>query len=37
MRMHSALLLAAMLAVFPLEGVAGEKLVVDVNELAGGW
>ena len=34
MRMPSALLLAAM---FPLEGVAGEKLVVDVKELAGSW
>ena len=36
-RMHSALLLAGMFAVFPLEGVAGGKLVVDVKELAGSW
>ena len=37
MRMPSALLLAAMFAMFPLDGVAGEKLVVDVKELAGSW
>ena len=37
MRMHSALLLVAMFAVFPLDGVAGEKQVVDVKELAGSW
>jgi len=26
-----------MFAMFRLEGVAGEKLVVDVKELAGSW
>ncbi len=37
MRMHLALLLAAMFAVSPLVGVAGEKQIVDVKELAGSW
>ena len=37
MKMPSALVLAAMFAMFRLEGVAGEKLVVDVKELAGSW
>jgi hypothetical protein len=35
MRMH--LLLAAVFVVSPLAGVAGEKQVVDVKELAGSW
>jgi hypothetical protein len=40
MRMHLTLLpllLAAVFAVSPLDGVAGEKQIVDVKELAGGW
>jgi hypothetical protein len=39
MRMHLALvlLLAAAFALSPLRGVAGEKQVVDVKELAGNW
>src|SRR3989442_11262299 len=37
MRMHRALLLAAVFALSPLDGVAGEKQVVDVKELAGSW
>ena len=37
MRMHLALLLAAAYAVFPLDGVAGEKQIADVKELAGSW
>ncbi len=37
MRMHLALLLAAVFAVSPLDGVAGEKQIVDVKELAGSW
>jgi hypothetical protein len=37
MRMHLALLLAAVFAVSPLEGVAGEKQILDVKELAGSW
>ena len=37
MRLHLALLLAAVLAMSPLDGVAGEKQVRDVNELAGSW
>jgi hypothetical protein len=37
MRMYLALLLAAVFAVSPLEGVAGEKQVQDVKELAGSW
>jgi len=38
--MHLALLLAAVFALSPLNGVAGEKQIVDVKELAGrcrGW
>jgi hypothetical protein len=35
--MHLALLFAAALAMFPLDGVAGEKQVLDVKELAGSW
>jgi hypothetical protein len=37
MRMPLALLLAAVFAVSPLDGVAGEKPIVDVKELAGSW
>jgi hypothetical protein len=37
MRMYLALLLAAVFAVCPLEGVAAEKQVRDVKELAGNW
>lgn len=37
MRTHRALLLVAMLAVFPLDGVAGGTQVADVKELAGSW
>ncbi len=35
--MHRALLLAAVFALSPLDGVAGEKQIVDVKELAGSW
>src|SRR5262245_66470868 len=37
MKMYRALLLAAMLALSALDGVAGEKQIVDVKELAGSW
>ena len=37
MKMHLALLLAAVFAVSPVDGVAGEKQIVDVKELAGSW
>ena len=37
MRMHGALLLAAVLTLSPLDGVAEEKQIVDVKELAGSW
>src|ERR1700704_4102188 len=37
MRHSLALLLAAAFALSPLHGVAGEKKVVDVKELAGSW
>ena len=37
MRTHFALLLAAVFALSPLDGVAGEKQIVDVKELAGSW
>jgi len=37
MRMHLALLLAGVFSLFPLDGVAGEKQIVDVKELAGSW
>ncbi len=37
MRMNLALLLAAVFALSPLYGVAGEKQIVDVKELAGSW
>jgi hypothetical protein len=35
--MQRALLLAAVLALSPLDGLAGEKQIVDVKELAGSW
>ena len=37
MRMPLVLLLAAVFALSPLRGVAGEKQVADVKELAGNW
>ena len=37
MRIRLALLLAAVFAMFPLEGIATEKQVRDVKELAGSW
>jgi hypothetical protein len=37
MRMHGALLLAAVLTLSPRDGVAEEKQIVDVKELAGSW
>jgi uncharacterized protein (DUF1800 family) len=37
MKMHLPLLLAAAFALCPLDGVAGEKQIVDVKELAGSW
>ena len=37
MRWHLALLLLASFAASSLDGVAGEKQVVDVKELAGSW
>src|SRR5262249_59872243 len=40
MRMHRALFLAAVFALSPLDGVAGDKQIVDVKEVAGtgrGW
>jgi len=37
MRMSSAVFLAAVLALSTLDGVAGEKQLVDVKELAGTW
>src|SRR5215813_1921544 len=37
MRMHLALLLVAVFALSPLDGVTGEKQIVDVKELAGTW
>jgi hypothetical protein len=37
MRMHRALLLAAVFALSTLDGAAEEKQIVDVKELAGGW
>ena len=35
--MHRALLLAAVFALSPLDGVAGEEQIVDVRELMGSW
>ena len=37
MRMNLALLLAALLVLSPLAGVAAEKQIRDVKELAGSW
>ena len=37
MRMHRALLLAAVFALSTLDGVAEERQIVDVKELAGRW
>ena len=37
MRIYCLLLLAAVLVLLPLAGVAGEKQIVDVKELAGSW
>ncbi len=37
MRVHLPLLLAAAFALSALDGVAGEKQIVDVKELAGSW
>jgi len=37
MGMHLALLLAAVFALSPLDGVAGEKQIVSVKELEGNW
>ena len=37
MKMRLALVVAAMFALSPLDGVAGEKQVVNVKELAGSW
>jgi hypothetical protein len=37
MRIHRALLLAAVFALSTLDGVAEEKQIVDVKELAGSW
>jgi len=37
MRMHFALLLAAVFSLSPLDGIAGEKQIAHVKELAGSW
>ena len=37
MRMNSAVFLAAVFALSTLDGVAGEKQIVDVKELSGSW
>jgi hypothetical protein len=37
MRMHLVLLLAAVFTLSPPDGIAGEKQIVDVKELAGRW
>src|SRR5262249_53967435 len=37
MRAHFALLLGAMFALSPVNGVAGEKQIADLKELAGSW
>jgi hypothetical protein len=37
MKMGLAPLLAAVFALCPLDGVAGEKRIADVKELAGSW
>jgi hypothetical protein len=37
MKMHLALVVAAVFAMSPIHGVAEEKQLVDVKELAGSW
>ena len=37
MKIHLALLVAAVFAMSPLDGIAGEKQIVNVKELAGSW
>jgi len=37
MRIRGVLLLAVVVVLSPLDGVAGEKHIVDVSELAGSW
>jgi hypothetical protein len=37
MRMHLPLLLVVVVALFPLDGLAGDKQIADVKELAGSW
>jgi hypothetical protein len=37
MRWHLALLLAASFVASPVDGVAGEKQIADIKELAGSW
>ena len=37
MRTSIALLLAAVFAMYPFGGVAGEKKIADIKELAGSW
>jgi hypothetical protein len=37
MRTHVALLLAAVFAWFPFDGIAEEKQIADVKDLAGKW
>jgi hypothetical protein len=37
MRMRRALLLAAVFILSPLDGIAAEKQIVNVKELAGSW
>jgi len=37
MKMYLVSFLAAVFALSPLSGVAGEKQVADVKELAGSW
>jgi hypothetical protein len=37
MKLHLVGLLAVVFALSPLEGVAGEKQILDVKELAGSW
>jgi hypothetical protein len=37
MRMHLVLLLAAMFALSPIAGIAADRQIRDVKELAGSW
>ncbi len=37
MRIYLSLLLATVFALSPLDGVAGEKQIADIKELAGRW